>query len=87
MQLVDELIEAYVDWREVCARVDDSYRTWASAPGRLRRVEFGLYVAALAAEEQAAEVYGGLVRLANQLLSSEDRPLEPLGWSAWGSWP
>lgn len=87
-QLVDELIEAYVDWREACARVDDSYRTWASEPGRRRRVEFGLYMAALAAEEQAAEVYAGLVRRANQLFSSEEPRLEPLGRPAWGTgWP
>lgn len=34
-RLVDELVEAYVEWREACARVSDAYRFWASetAPG------------------------------------------------------
>jgi hypothetical protein len=29
-RLVDELVEAYVDWLEACARVNGTYRSWAS---------------------------------------------------------
>lgn len=29
-RLVGELVEAYVDWRESCARLDDAYRTSAN---------------------------------------------------------
>jgi hypothetical protein len=32
-RLADKLVEAYVDWRETCARVDDAYRSWASEAG------------------------------------------------------
>jgi hypothetical protein len=28
--LVDELVDAYADWRETCARVSDAYRSWAN---------------------------------------------------------
>jgi hypothetical protein len=61
-RLVDRLVEAYIDWRETCLRVTDAYRSWTdeTAPGD--RAAFGLYMAALDAEEQAAEVYAGLVR-------------------------
>jgi hypothetical protein len=83
--LVDELVEAYVDWRETCARVSDTYRSWAIETGCCGRVTFGLYMAALDAEEQAAEVYAGLVRRADKLSSSENPPAEPLGGPAWGA--
>jgi hypothetical protein len=87
-RLVDKLVEAYVAWREACARVDDAYRSWASETGPPGGVAFGLYMAALDAEEQAAEVYAGLVRRAGKLAWSEDPRAEPLGGSAWGvGWP
>jgi hypothetical protein len=45
-------------------------------------------VAALDAEEQAAEVYAELVRRAAKLPWSEDPATEPLGGPAWGvGWP
>jgi hypothetical protein len=66
-RLVDELVEAYVDWRETCARVNDAYRSWASETAPRNTVTFGFYTVALDAEEQAAEVYAGLVRRADKL--------------------
>jgi hypothetical protein len=87
-RLVDKLVEAYVDWRETCARVNDAYRFWASEAGPRGRVAFGLYMAALDAEEQAAEVYAGFVRRADKLPRNEHPPTEPLGGRAWGDgWP
>jgi hypothetical protein len=83
-RLVDKLVDAYVDWREMCARVNDAYRSWASETAPGDRVTFGLYMAALDAEEQAAEVYAGLVRRADKMRWSEDPPAEPLGGPAWG---
>jgi hypothetical protein len=78
-RLVDALVEAYVDWRETCACVNDAYRSWASKPGPWGSVAFYLYMAALDAEQHAAEVYAGLVMRADQLAWSEDAPAEPLG--------
>jgi hypothetical protein len=86
-RLVDRLLEAYVDWREACAQVDAAYRSFASEPGPCARVAFGLYMAALDAEEQAAEVYAGLVSHVDKLPWSEDPPAEPLGGPARVGWP
>lgn len=87
-RLVDELVEAYVEWRETCARVNDAHRSWASETGPGGRFAFELCMAALDEEEQAAEVYAGLVRRADKLSWSERPPTEPLGGPAWGaSWP
>jgi hypothetical protein len=78
-RLVDQLIEAYVDWRETCARVGDAYRFWAIDSGSCSKIAFGFYVAALDAEELSAEVYAGLVRRADALAWSEGSPAEPRG--------
>jgi hypothetical protein len=87
-RLVDALVEAYVDWRETCACVNDAYRSWATEPGPWGSVAFYLYMAALDAEEQAAEVYAGLVRRADKLAWSRDASAEPLGGPAPGfGWP
>jgi hypothetical protein len=77
-RLVDELVEAYIDWRESCTRVNDAYWAWASETGPRGRVTFGLYMATLDEEEQAADVYARIVMRADELPSSEDPPAEPL---------
>jgi hypothetical protein len=83
-RLVDKLVEAYVDWREACARVNDAYHSWVRETGSAGRVAFGLYMAALDAEEQAAQIYAGLVQRAKKLSWSEKSPAEPLGGPALG---
>jgi hypothetical protein len=81
-RLVDKLVEAYVVWRETCGRVDDAYRYWAKEPGPRGGVAFGQYMAALDAEERAAEVYAGLVRRAERLPWSAESRAEPRGGPA-----
>jgi len=81
-RLVDQLVEAYVDWRQACARVDDAYRFCAGVSGARARVAFALYVAALDAEERSAELYAVIVRHADALIWSEDSPADPLGGPA-----
>ncbi len=63
-RLVDQVVEAYVNWREGCLRVSDAYRSWASGTGVGATSAFARYMAALDHEERAAEVYAGLVRRA-----------------------
>ncbi len=77
-RLVDRLVEAYIDWRETCAWVSDAYRSWTSETAPGDRAAFGLYMAALDAEEQAAEVYAGLVRRTHKLRWSDHPPTGPL---------
>lgn len=83
-RLADELVAAYVEWRETCARVSDTYRSWASDTAPADRIGFGLYVAALDAEEEAAEVYAGLVRRFGKLPQREHPPTAPFSRPAWG---
>src|SRR5690242_3419071 len=83
-RLVEEVVEAYVGWREAGARVDDAYRFWTTESGPCGRVAFGSYVAALDIEERSAEVYAGLVRRGDVLFWGDDSPGEPLGGPAGG---
>jgi len=71
--LVDMLVEAYVDWREACVRVNDTYSDWISGTVLGCRVACARYVAALDAEQHAADVYAGLVRRFRKLASSDER--------------
>ena len=59
--LVDAAIDAYVDWREACARVREAYVQWERAPSADAPVAFSSYRAALDREGCAADVYGGLL--------------------------
>jgi hypothetical protein len=87
-RVVDQLFEAYFDWRETCARVDDAYRFWASETGLRGSVAFAAYTAALDAEELAAAVYAGFVRCAEELPWSEDPPARRPSKQRWGvGWP
>jgi hypothetical protein len=83
-RLVDRLLDAYVSWRAACIRVSDAYGSWASGTGPDGTSAFGVYMAALDQEEQAAEVYAALVRRAGQLVSGKNDPVEPLGGPGWG---
>jgi hypothetical protein len=83
-RLVDKLMEAYVNWREACLRVSDAYGSWASETGPDATSAFRSYMAALEQEEQAADIYAGLVRRAGQLASSKHDVVEPLGGAAPG---
>ena len=78
-RLVDGLIDAYVDWRDACDRVHEAYRSWALEMGPGDRIAFGMYVAALDAEEHAAGVYAAFVTLAYQRLWGEAPSAEALG--------
>ena len=60
-RLVDEAIDAYVDWREERASVWDAYARWTSAPVADSPLAFSAYRAALDREECAAHVYAELM--------------------------
>jgi hypothetical protein len=64
-RLVDEAMDAYVDWREECAEVWDAYERWARAPNIDAAGAFSAYRAALDREECASHAYADLlVRIA-----------------------
>jgi hypothetical protein len=56
-QFVDEMMDDYVSWREACAAVAASYENWECSERRDKKLAFGVYVAALDREEQAAAAY------------------------------
>jgi hypothetical protein len=60
-RIVDEMVDAYVDWREECVAVDDAYECWQRGPRAEALFTFAAYHAALDYEERAAERYAELV--------------------------
>jgi hypothetical protein len=68
--MVDEAMDAYVEWREECVRVWEAYQGWLDSA----RVDGALaslgYEAALDREQRASEVYAELIaRLESRLRS------------------
>ncbi len=60
-ELVDEMIERYIAWRERRTGVQDAYASWHAAAAHDRARAFHAYVAALDREQLAAEEYQGAV--------------------------
>ena len=56
-ELIDELMDRYVDWREQCIAVGSAYERWSNGPSAERELAFAAYRAALDLEEQASLVY------------------------------
>lgn len=73
-QMVDETMDAYVAWREECARVWDAYRRSLSRVRADAAGAFPAYVAALDREERASEVYAELITRLNQMAGSTPSP-------------
>jgi hypothetical protein len=59
--LVNEAVDAYVDWREEAVAVWDAYQRWRSAPTADAPSAFAAYRAALDLEECASETYADLM--------------------------
>jgi hypothetical protein len=75
---LDRMIRACVDWHEAWSLVHDAYRSWTSATGPRTRVVFWRHIAALDAEERAAEVYASLVRRVGYLATRDSDLSGPL---------
>jgi glucan phosphorylase len=60
-RMVDEAMDAYVDWREESHRVWEAYERWLDAARADIAFACLAYVAALDREERAAEVYADLI--------------------------
>ena len=69
--LVDRAIDAYVEWRETCERVDDAYACWAGARRANTGPAFSGYRAALDQEERAAQRYAARVRRVGMALPAQ----------------
>jgi hypothetical protein len=60
-RMVDQAMDAYVDWREECHRVWEAYERWLDAARPDTAFAFVAYVAALDREQRAAEVYAEFI--------------------------
>ena len=68
--VVDDVVLAYVEWREASAAVWDAYGRWASASAEDKLPADAAYRAALDREEAAANLYAELIELARDRLDS-----------------
>jgi hypothetical protein len=55
--LVDELVDRYLCWREECVSVQSSYDNWIRAAAGEQGLAYSAHVAALDREERAAVIY------------------------------
>jgi len=60
-RLLDDVLAAYVDWREDADAASDAYRRWADAHLGERAARFSAYNAALDQEEYSATAYARVV--------------------------
>ena len=72
-RLVDDLVDAYVAWREECRAVEDPYRGWASAPAADSTFAFAAYRMALDREELASSVYADLAARVSRLIPIDSK--------------
>jgi hypothetical protein len=82
-QLVDDTLDAYIEWREESAAVRDAYRRWSTAPVSHETEAFLEYVATLDNEEHAANLYAQLIRGISRRASF--RPRNPGNERRWRS--
>lgn len=78
--LLDALIDSYVDWREECLALKTAYERWRLGPSSEQKLAFAAYEAALDREEQASVVYAGQVgRIEDELAAKAKRANWPRG--------
>jgi hypothetical protein len=78
-ELIDALMEAYVEWREECATLRQAYERWMSFPAWERELAFAAYTAALDREQQASTVYlSWMEKVQREIDSTWQRPLNRL---------
>jgi hypothetical protein len=61
-ELIDVMMEVYVEWREECIALRNAYERWSSVRVAERELAFAAYRAALDREDRASAVYADLVR-------------------------
>ena len=69
--LIDDVMDAYIDWRHHSADVDDAYQRWTGAVSADTALAFSAYQAALDREELASRSYARLI-LRNSHLFADD---------------
>jgi hypothetical protein len=73
-RLVDDMVDAYAQWRGECAAVQAAYDLWCNAAAEDESLAFGLYEAALDKEERSSQVYADLVQRVSSVLVPDSEP-------------
>ena len=60
-RMIDDVMTAYVKWREACLHVREAYADWQTAGRTEADGAYPLYAAALDREQLACDVYASLV--------------------------
>jgi hypothetical protein len=71
---IDELLEAYVAWREECQAVWLADQLWIASDRGERRLAYAAYVAVLDREERAAGVYAEAVERVARIETRDSGP-------------
>jgi hypothetical protein len=77
-ELIDHLMDAYIDWREECITLGDAYERWLNVSVAERSLAFAVYRAALDREQQASSVYADRFEVVARRLAVRPRPLRRL---------
>jgi hypothetical protein len=59
--LTDDVVDAYVDWREQSQRVWLAYQAWSRTASGEARLRFAAYVAELDREHRASDAYAAAI--------------------------
>ena len=77
-ELIDDVMEAYVEWREECVSAMQAYERWSSFPVHERRLAFAAYQAALDREHAASIAYSSRIAAVERELTLPRRLLRSL---------
>ena len=58
---LEDVMDAYVDWREQSQGVWDAYQRWVHADPQDERLRFAAYLAELDQEQRASAVYAATI--------------------------
>jgi hypothetical protein len=75
--LIDDVMDAYIAWREESAAADGAYRRWKTAAAMDTAGAFAGYVAALDREERASAEYAQAIRRST---TAHSRDRRRAGW-------
>jgi hypothetical protein len=76
-QVIDSVIDAYIDWREECAALEYAYLRWAGADALDAELAFAEYMTRLDREERASALYAELLSAASPTSSPTSRSPSP----------
>jgi hypothetical protein len=73
-RLVDDMVDAYAQWRHECKAVKEAYEEWSNATAEDESLAFGAYEAALDREDRSSQLYADLVqRVSSSLVPDHQR--------------